>query len=147
MLAFLSFLFVTSHQFHYSFLFLSTKFLTSFPLSILIETIYSSRPHKYLPDLRKCHLYLHTCLWVKNLAPNHFSLCLQWLADVDIHPLWTMDRKCNVELHLLLEELLAWIITTQIPANVFREDTNEIFGVTELVFSAGKQLHRWKISY
>lgn len=123
MLEFLSVLFVTSHQFHYSFLFLlSTKFLTSFPLSILLETISSSGPHKYLPDLRKCHLYLHSCLWVKYQAPNHFSMCLQWLADVDMHPLWAMHRKCNVELHLLLEGPLAWIIT-QIPANVCREDT------------------------
>lgn len=53
-------------------------------------------------------------------------MCLQWLADVDIHPLSATHRKCNVELHLLLQGPLAWIITAQTPANAFREDTKSV---------------------
>ena len=111
--AFLSVLFVTSHQFHYSFLLLLlTWLLTSFPLTILLETSSSAGPHKHLPDLQKCHLYLRACLWVRNQAPNHFSICLQWLGDADIHPLWATHLKHNVQPHLLLEVPPAWLITT-----------------------------------
>ena len=37
-----------------------------------------------------------------------------------------MHIKHNVQLHLLLEVPPAWLITTQFPANAFREDAKRV---------------------